>query len=102
MDTLKQLVRDTVFWYAGGGFDLRTYPLSNEEQAVYAVNIVQYPKTTEPAGIVVQARVEGDFVVIEEDTTDRPLIDKLLDAGIPREKIIRAYAGEAIPTTEEG
>jgi KaiC/GvpD/RAD55 family RecA-like ATPase len=39
-------------------------------------------------------------VIIEEDRTDRPLVDELIAAGIPRERIVLAYIGEAPPATE--
>jgi hypothetical protein len=38
-----------------------------------------------------------DTVIIEHDTTDRPLWKELVRAGIPREQIILAYAGEEAP-----
>ena len=44
------------------------------------------------------ARVVGDYVVIEEDSTDKPLVDALMMNGdVQREKIILAYQGEALP-----
>jgi hypothetical protein len=48
--------------------------------------------------MMVMARVVDDTVVIDHDSTDRPLYKELMDAGIPREKIILAYAGEEAPT----
>jgi hypothetical protein len=100
MDQLKEIVRDTVFWYAGGGFDLRTYPVSNDALGVYAVNMFRTPRN-EPSKtkVIVQVRIDGDRVIIEEDVTDRPLVDALVQAGIPREKIVLAYAGEAAEET---
>jgi hypothetical protein len=35
-------------------------------------------------------------VITEEDLTDRPLVDALVRAGVPRDKIVLAYAGEPI------
>lgn len=51
--------------------------------------------------VVVLARVVGDKVVIEEDTTHKKLIDALLQRGIPRSQIILAYAGEPMPDAEK-
>jgi len=42
------------------------------------------------------ARGENDKVVIEEDLTDKPLVDALIQAGIPREQIVLAYAGDKL------
>ena len=98
MASLNDIVKQVVFWYASGGLNLRTFALSNEEQSVYAVNVVDWPNRHRPAGVVVLARIEDDRVVIEEDTTDRPLVDALVKAGIPRERIVLQYAGESLPS----
>lgn len=50
--------------------------------------------------IMMMAHIEGDYIVIDADNTDRPLYEGLMQAGIPREKIIFAYAGERVPTSE--
>lgn len=101
MATLNEVVKKTVFEYAGGGFDLKMIPYANEEQQSYTVIIVDTPIHQYPAAIVVSARVVNETVVIDEDTTDKPLVDALVQNGIPRDKIILAYAGEPI-TVEMG
>ena len=40
-------------------------------------------------------RIEGDHIIIEADTTDRPLDDALVAAGVPRSQIVLAYRDEA-------
>lgn len=45
-------------------------------------------------------QVLGDKVIIEEDKNSKMLLDALLQAGVPREQIILAYAGEPVPETE--
>lgn len=96
MATLNELVKEAVFSYASGGLNLRTYPLANEEQGVYAVNVIDWPQRHRPASVVVLARVEGDKVIIEEDLTDRPLIDALVAAGVAKEQIILKYREDAL------
>lgn len=54
-----------------------------------------------PTNIVVQARLAGDIVIIDADNTDRPLVERLMAEGIPREKIIRVYAGEEVSPTPQ-
>jgi XisI protein len=102
MATLAEILKEEVFWYAGGGFDILAFALVNEEQQVYAVNVTDVPPRKRRAGVVVLARIEGDFIIIEEDATDRPLVKKLMAAGIPREKIILAYLDETIPEAAGG
>jgi hypothetical protein len=43
------------------------------------------------------AHLEGNSIIIEHDINNKPLVDALVQAGIPREQIILAYAGESVP-----
>ncbi|MBZ0315024.1 MAG: XisI protein [Anaerolineae bacterium] len=97
MDRLAEIVRHEVFWYAGGGPNLKVIPFANEDEHAYAVAIMDKPTHRLPVEIMVMARLEGDTVIIEADNTNRPLVDALVAAGIPRDKIVLAYAGEPIP-----
>ena len=36
-------------------------------------------------------------IIIDTDLTDKPLYKSLIDAGVPRSQIIRAYAGKTEP-----
>ena len=47
------------------------------------------------AGLVV--RIAGDYIVIEHDMNSKPLVEALVQAGIARQQIILAYAGEPVP-----
>lgn len=74
--------------------------LSDTKRQSYAVLAVpDYPRKFR-AGIVVMARVEGDLIFIEHDITDKPLLEELTRAGIPREQIICTYLGETAPESE--
>jgi XisI protein len=100
MAGLSEIVKDEVSWYAGSGrgAGIKLFRLLDDVNQTYAVTAILDPNPdNDPAGLVVLARIVGDVVVIEEDRTDRPLVDSLMHAGIPREKIILAYAGEPIP-----
>ena len=92
MASLASIVKEVVFSYASGGLNLRTFALSNEDQKVYSVNVIDWPERHRPASVVVLARVEGEQVIVEEDLTDRPLVEALVTAGIPREQIVLKYA----------
>lgn len=95
---LTQIVQREVEAYARPMLKGKSYAIMNTASQVFAVVDVpdHYPRKF-PAGIAVLARVEGSFVIIEEDTTDRPLVDELTRAGIPREQIICTYIGESLP-----
>lgn len=100
MADLAETVKEVVFWYAGSSPHTRTFKLANEAEQVYAVTILDTKNRQLDAAVVVIARIEGDRVIIEEDLSDRPLVERLVAAGIPRHKIISAYMGEPIPENQ--
>lgn len=104
VEELTQVVRQEVADYAKG-IDWRgqSYFLENTRENVYAVTFVPAPNHPEAPKLdfVVFSRIIGDKVVIDEDITDRPLYKELMRAGIPREQIILAYAGEQPPEQKE-
>jgi hypothetical protein len=98
MENLAQTLKQTIIEeYAGGGVNLKTFPMMNDEEQAYAVLIVDTPLHKKEADILIFARLVGDYVVIEANTTDHPLEDVLVYKGLPRERIICAYAGEPLP-----
>ncbi|MEQ8673753.1 MAG: element excision factor XisI family protein [Aggregatilineales bacterium] len=99
MDILKQTVREEVEKYAAGGrgANILLFAILDDERGIYAVNAVDYPKRDDVAGVVVLARIVGNSMVIEEDMTDKKLVDALLQRGNLRDQIALAYAGEPIP-----
>jgi hypothetical protein len=54
-----------------------------------------YPTRKRPSDLVVFARLVDNKVIIEEDFSDKPLVDKLLRRGIPREQVVLIYQGES-------
>lgn len=100
IENLTEIVRREVADYHGPALKATTYYFEDSANRIYAVIIVpeyEYPRKTK-TGVVVVARIVGDTVIIEEDTTDRPLYQELMRAGIPREKIVLVYAGEQAAT----
>lgn len=103
MAGITEIVREEVIKYAaqGRGAGAILFPSLDDERQTYTVIAVDFPTREDYAGVVVFARVVDDKVVIEEDTTDKKLVDALLQRGIPREQIILAYDGEPIPDAEK-
>lgn len=104
MDRIMELTvivqREVEDYAKGGWWQAFSYPISDHARQHYAVLVIpNYPRE-EPVTVVVAARIVDDLVVIDEDITDRPLVNELERAGIPRDKIICAYSGEQIPTKE--
>ena len=95
--TLTEIVQREVEDYArGGDYKAVTRPVSDVARQTYAVVVVPDLPRPFKARVVVMARIVDDYVVIDEDTTDRPLVHELVRAGIPREKIICLYLGEQL------
>lgn len=103
MDILKQTLREEVRKYAssGRGANILLFAILDDEQDIYAVNAVDYPNRQDVAGVVILARLVGNMIVIEEDMTDKKLVEALEQRGILRDQIILAYEGEAIPDAEK-
>jgi hypothetical protein len=94
---LCKATRREIERYIGFSPQANLYPLLDDTHQTYAVVIVPHWPRQLPAEIVVMARVVGEQIVIEEETTDKPLVEALMvNAGIPREQIVLAYSGEKI------
>ena len=97
--SLAEISHREVERYVGYSDQSTMYFLADEVHHIYAVIDVPHMPRSYSTEIVVMARVVGDYIVIDEDTTDKPLVEALIiNAGLPREKIILAYQGEAIPS----
>ncbi|KAB2854632.1 MAG: XisI protein [Anaerolineae bacterium] len=99
-EALVQITRQEVERYVGFSPQAELYPILDDEHQTYAVAIIPHWPRQYPPDIVVMARVVEDKVIIEVETTDKPLIDALMiNGGIPREQIVLAYAGETPSNT---
>jgi hypothetical protein len=104
VNDLTAIVQQEVQEYARvRGWKSKVFYVGDEKQQIYSVVVV--PDDDHPflsnARVNVMARIVNGNVVIDEDLTDRPLYEALEEAGIPREQIILAYAGETLPDEKE-
>lgn len=97
MGTLKEKVAEVVAGYARKVFRGHSYFTKNNDDTVLSVVIVTDFKGHHTSGVSVLVRVQDELVIIEQDQNDKPVVDALLEAGIPREQIILAYTGEPMP-----
>jgi hypothetical protein len=97
--SLVDITRREVDLYAGNTQGAAQYSVADNDQQLYLVVTVPENPAERPAWVGVMARVVGDYVVIDEDTSvDKPLYEALMaNGGVPREKIILAYRGETLP-----
>lgn len=97
MDSLTAVLIQELDKYTGLGVNAIGIPIYDHERHYYSVAIIDYPKRKRPCDLAILARTAGDKIIIEEDKTDKKLVDALLQQEVPREKIILAYAGESVP-----
>jgi hypothetical protein len=96
MDTLKILLT-VLNDYAGEAENGYSYLTANHEQTVFVIASIGNYKGKHLAFTDLIVRIMEDKIVIGEDRNSKPFYKALMDAGIPREQIVLAYTGEAIP-----
>jgi hypothetical protein len=98
-ETLRAILVNTMNGYAGEGFNGFSYLTSNDNQEIFTViSIAQvHGKRFADTGLIV--RFHNNKIIIERDVNDKILADALIQAGVPREQIILAYAGETVEET---
>jgi hypothetical protein len=96
MDWLSILI-DEVSKYAKVGRYGQSYLTRNDLAKIYIVAAFGEVEGKRFSFNSLTVRVIDDKIIIEEDRNSDPLYEALMQAGIPREQIILAYAGETIP-----
>ena len=95
MDRLKETVRNVMIGYARKGLNSQSHLVQNDDKSILSVVTMVQGKNASFMSLLV--RVLGETVIIERDQNDKPLVDALIQAGIPRSQIVLAYAGEPVP-----
>jgi hypothetical protein len=94
-----EILRQEMAKYGGEGLNSITYVTENFDQTAFT-STTAYKNIHDPQPFVdLLVTLVGDKIVIQEDRNSDPLYEALVQAGIPREQIILAYAGESIPNT---
>jgi CTP:phosphocholine cytidylyltransferase-like protein len=96
---LARMTREVIETYAGYSDQAVAYAIADEARHRYAVNAISNHPDKLSSWIIVQAHIENDYIVIDEDSVwDKNMFKALMKCGIPRQQIILAYAGETLPT----
>jgi hypothetical protein len=99
MDTLRTILIQELEKYAGKAFNGYSYLAVSSDQSQFVITSVGNVRGQRIVNTAMIVQLLGSFVVIDRDIFDKPLVDALLQAGIPRSQIILAYAGEPVPET---
>lgn len=100
MEDLKIILQKTLNDYAGEGLNSYAYLMNNADNTAFAVIASASVRGKPVVNTGVLARVENDMIIIERDMNDKQVVDALVQNGIPRNKIILAYAGETLATAD--
>src|SRR5262249_9007919 len=75
--------------------------LFDDTTGLYALLTIGWLKQERVSGTTLLLRIKDGRIGVEEDWTDAPIVDDLVDAGIPRQDIILAFQPpEARASTE--
>lgn len=88
------VVQDAIERYLGPLYKGTLHSIPDLDRKHFALLAIPDASRTFKPSIVLFARIVDDSIVIDVDTTDQPLVDTLVDAGIPRSQIVLGYAGE--------
>ena len=99
MATLKEILLSCLNEYLGEGLNGFSELTQNLDQTLFIVRATGFRKEERFSFDALIVRIIAEKIVIEEDRNSDPLYEALVQAGIPREQIILAYAGESIPNT---
>ncbi len=97
MDSLKQRLITSLERFAGEGLGGYAFLTVNAEANVFVVTDIAITQGKREVHTSIFVRLLGETILIEQDDNEPPLVDALLQAGIPRSQIILAYAGEPVP-----
>jgi hypothetical protein len=96
MDHVIQILKNVLNGYAGRALNGYSYLTSSADQQLFAVVSVGEVAGQHIVDTGLIVRVLNDRLIVERDLNDKPLVDALLEAGVPRKQIVLAYAGEQV------
>lgn len=99
MDELKNILLPILEGYAGEALNGSSELTQDIDGNLFTIVATGYRKGERFVFAALIVRIIGEKIIIEEDRNSDPLYEALVEAGIPREKIVLAYAGEAVPDT---
>ena len=97
MATLKQTIQQVVSTYAKNGLNCASYLTQNDDGSLLTVVDIEDSPKVHDMDVSLVVRIIGEKIVIERDLNNKPAVEALIQAGISRNNIVLAYAGEAVP-----
>jgi hypothetical protein len=98
MSSIKEILQEVIAEYEGKALNGYSYLTHNQAEDVFSVVSVGEFKGQRIVDMGLVVRLVDNTIIIERDANDKPLVDALLQAGVPRENIILAYGNESLKT----
>lgn len=98
IETMKDLLIKAMKTFTGKGLNTESHLTRDDVNNLYTVITIATVRGEQSYHISLLVRLLTNLIIIEENINNKPLVDALVQNGIPREQIILACAGEAVPT----
>lgn len=92
MAAIKEILQEVMTGYAVKAVNGYSVLTRNADDTLFTIVYIGDVNGERIIDTGLIARIEDDHIIIEHDANSKPLVYALLQAGIPREKIILAYA----------
>jgi hypothetical protein len=87
---IKEILRGDAQYRPSHG-DIEPLTIFDDEQHSYQLMYVGWDRWRRVHGSVYHLRIRNDKIYIEEDTSNQPIAESLLEAGVPKEDIVLAF-----------
>jgi maleate cis-trans isomerase len=91
MDRLKEILYKTLKEYAGPALNGHLYLTCDETKTFFTVTSLAEVRGERSIGTGIIVRIDDNHIIIEKDTSNKPVIDALRQNGIPDEVILTPY-----------
>ncbi|MCK6580551.1 MAG: XisI protein [Anaerolineae bacterium] len=97
MVSLREVLIGVLKGYTGEALNGSSILTSSPDETLFTVVSIGQVRDQRIVDTGLVVRCDGETIVIEHDANDKPLVEALEQAGIPRTQIILAYQGESAP-----
>lgn len=97
MGELKPTLDRVLRGYTGKAFNGYSTLTSSDDQQHFVITSVANVQGRRVINTALVVHLTDDHIIIDRDINTKPLVDALIQAGIPRTQIILAYPDEPVP-----
>jgi hypothetical protein len=87
---IKKILQEDASYGPSHG-EIEPHLVFDDEHRSYQLMYVGWDRRRRVHGVIYHLRIQNDKIYIEEDTSNQPIAESLLEAGVPREDIVLAF-----------